>query len=95
MTAAKDIYDVIIVGGGPAGLTAGLYAKRSALKAVLFEKGLVGGQIAVSKEVDNYPGIEGITGFDLAEKMIHQTSSFGLDIIREEVSAIEAGTHQH
>ncbi|MGD0283837.1 MAG: thioredoxin-disulfide reductase [Dissulfurispiraceae bacterium] len=91
----NEIYEVVIVGGGPAGLTAGLYCKRAALKTVLFEKGMPGGQIAISKEVENYPGMEGITGFDLAEKLVHHTQSFGLDIIRQEVTAVNAGPDLH
>ncbi|HWR58181.1 MAG TPA: thioredoxin-disulfide reductase, partial [Thermodesulfovibrionales bacterium] len=85
----------IIVGGGPAGLAAGLYCKRAALKTVLFEKGLVGGQIAISKDVENYPGLEGITGFDLAEKMAHHALSFGLQVIQQEVAAIIPGPDFH
>jgi thioredoxin reductase (NADPH) len=85
-------YEVIIVGGGPAGLAAGLYCKRAALKTVLFEKGLLGGQIAISKDVENYPGVEGITGFDLAEKMVHHARSFGLEVIPEEVAEVTAGS---
>ncbi len=91
----EDIYEVIIVGGGPAGLTAGIYSKRAGLKTVLFERGLVGGQIAVSKEVDNYPGVQGITGFDLAEKLSHHAGTFNLDIVQQEVAAIHAGTDLH
>jgi len=93
--AYNETYEVIIVGAGPAGLTAGLYCKRAALKTVLFEKGLTGGQIAISKEVENYPGMEGITGFDLSEKLVHQARSFGLDIIQEEVAAVSAGPDFH
>ena len=89
------VYDVIIVGGGPAGLAAGLYCQRAAVKTVLFEKGLIGGQIAISKEVENYPGVEGITGFDLAEKLLHHAKGFGLQIIQEEVAAIKAGPALH
>ncbi|MGC1454576.1 MAG: thioredoxin-disulfide reductase [Nitrospirota bacterium] len=91
----KETYDVIIVGGGPAGLVAGLYCQRAALKTVLFEKGLVGGQIAISKDVENYPGVEGITGLDLAEKLLHHAEAFGLRIIQEEVAEINAGAGLH
>lgn len=93
--AIKKIYEVIIVGGGPAGLAAGLYCKRAALKTALFEKGLLGGQIAISKDVENYPGVEGITGFDLAEKLVHHAQSFGLSVIQEEVVAVTAGPDLH
>jgi thioredoxin reductase (NADPH) len=90
-----ETYEVIIVGGGPAGLAAGLYSKRAALKTVLFEKGAPGGQIAISKDVENYPGLEGITGFDLAEKMVRHAESFGLNIVREEVAEIKTGSDLH
>jgi len=91
----KEAHEVIIVGGGPAGLAAGLYCQRAALKTVLFEKGLLGGQIAISKEVENYPGVEGITGFDLAEKMLHHAQAFGLRIVQEEVVEVTAGQGLH
>jgi thioredoxin reductase (NADPH) len=91
----NEKYDLIIVGGGPAGLAAGLYAQRAALKTVLFEKGPPGGQIAISKEVENYPGIEGITGFELAEKLYKHAQAFGLRIIQEEVVDIVAGKDYH
>lgn len=94
MTIKKD-YEAIIVGGGPAGLSAGLYCKRAALNIVLFERGLIGGQIAISKDVENYPGIEGITGFDLAEKLVHHARSFGLSIIQQEIAAVIAGPDHH
>jgi thioredoxin reductase (NADPH) len=91
----KENYDIIIVGGGPAGLSAGLYGQRAALRTVLFEKGLTGGQIAISKEVENYPGVEGITGLELAEKLVHHAQTFGLRIIQEEVAAVDAGDGHH
>lgn len=91
----SETHEVIIVGGGPAGLAAGLYCQRAALKTILFEKGLVGGQIAISKEVENYPGVEGITGFDLAEKMLRHALSFGLRIVQEEVVEVTAGPGLH
>ncbi len=93
--ANEEPYEAIIIGGGPAGLAAGLYCKRAALKAVLIEKGLLGGQIAISKDVENYPGVEGITGFDLAEKMVRHAQTFGLEIIRQEVAGISAGEDFH
>jgi thioredoxin reductase (NADPH) len=93
--SVNEPYEVIIVGGGPAGLAAGLYSKRAGLKTILFEQGLPGGQIAISKEVENYPGVEGLTGFDLAEKLVHQARTFGLTIVPEEVVEVIAGTEQH
>ena len=93
--AIRDTHEVIIVGGGPAGLAAGLYCQRAALKTILFEKGPPGGMIAISKEVENYPGVEGITGFDLAERMLHHAQSFGLRIVQEEVVEVIAGAGHH
>lgn len=90
-----ETYEVIIVGGGPAGLAAGIYCKRAAMKTILFEKGLIGGQIAISKEVENYPGVEGITGFDLAEKMIHHARTFSLHVVQQAVREIKAGSELH
>jgi len=72
-------YQLIIVGGGPAGLTAGLYAARSKLNVVLLEKGAAGGQVMNTDWIENYPGFpEGITGLDLAEKLAAQAERFGL-----------------
>ncbi len=93
--ASNETYEVIIVGGGPAGLAAGLYCQRAALKTVLFERGLLGGQIAISKDVENYPGVEGITGFDLAERMVSHARSFGLNVVQQEVAEVSAGSDLH
>lgn len=82
-------YDVAIIGGGPAGLSAAIYAARGGLRTVLFEKALIGGQIVVTAEVENYPGFEGdVTGFDIIEKMQKQAEKFEADIKLEEVKAI-------
>jgi thioredoxin reductase (NADPH) len=73
-------YQLIIVGGGPAGLTAGLYAARGRLKVLLIEKGATGGQVLVTDWVDNYPGFaEGVSGFDLMDKMTAHADRFGLE----------------
>lgn len=72
-------YQLMIIGGGPAGLTAGLYAARAQLKTLLIEKGIPGGQITVTDWIDNYPGFpEGVSGFDLADKMAAQAARFDL-----------------
>jgi thioredoxin reductase (NADPH) len=68
---------------------------RAALNTVLIERGLPGGQIAISKDVENYPGIEGITGFDLAEKLLRHAKSYGLNMVQQEVRAVEPGPDFH
>ncbi len=86
----EQTYDVVIVGGGPAGLTAGIYAGRSGLKTVIVEKGLPGGQIAQTDEVENYPGFpEGISGPELANRMAEQAKKFGAEIVMDEVTGLE------
>lgn len=83
------MYDVIIIGGGPAGLTAGIYAGRSRLKTLILEGGMEGGQMAQTLEVANYPGVlEGETGMDLAMRMTKQAKSFGSEIISAEAKKI-------
>jgi len=78
--------DLIIVGAGPAGLTAGLYAARARLDVVLFEKMSPGGQVLLTDIVENYPGFpEGISGFELMDRMKRQAESFGLSIEMREV----------
>ena len=91
----KEIYDLIIVGGGPGGLTAGIYAMRAALKTVLVERGLTGGQITLSDEVENWPGNERIKGADLAMNLTNHARSYGLEVINREVVAVEPGREFH
>lgn len=77
----KEHYQLIILGGGPAGLTAGLYAARARLDHVLIEKGAPGGQVLLTDWVDNYPGFpEGLSGFDLVDKMTQHAKRFDLNI---------------
>jgi len=82
-------YDVIIVGGGPAGLTAAIYCSRSKLDTLLIEKMGCGGQAAIADWIENYPGFpEGISGFDLTQKMEEQAKKFGAQFVFEEVSEL-------
>lgn len=75
-----DVYDVIIIGGGPAGLTAGIYCSRARFKALMIEKMVPGGQVMTAFMIENYPGFpEGIQGPDLMEKFIEQGKKFGLE----------------
>jgi thioredoxin reductase (NADPH) len=88
-------YDLIIVGGGPAGLTAGMYAMRAALKTVLIEKGVPGGQVAITKGVENYPGFIEIGGFELCDKFLQHAKWYGLELMQQEVVAVEPGLELH
>jgi len=82
-------YDIAIVGGGPAGLSAAIYAARGGLKTVVFEKAMIGGQIVVTADVENYPGFEeNMSGFEIADKMQKQAEKFDAEIKLEEVKAI-------
>lgn len=89
-------YDVIIIGGGPAGLTAGIYTGRARLKALLVEKLIHGGQMMTTDLVENYPGFpEGISGPELSDRMRKQAERFGLEIISGEVQEIRPGNPVH
>ena len=82
-------FDIVIAGGGPAGLAAGLYAARALRRTVLLEKGVIGGQISLTERVENYPGVEAIGGFDLAQTMLRQAESYGLETNSAEVLGLE------
>ena len=86
----EELYDVIILGGGPAGLTAGLYAGRGGLKTLLLEKGQDGGQIALTAELENYPGqlLEGETGLSLAGRMAEQCRRFGVERAADTIQSV-------
>lgn len=81
--------DIIIIGGGPAGLTAAIYGGRAALKTLLLEKAYQGGQMVTTNEIDNYPGMMGVTGPDLSNAMFEQAKQFGAQVEFEDVLGIE------
>ena len=83
------MYDIIIVGAGPAGLTAAIYARRANKSVLLLEKGAFGGQITFSPKVENYPGFESVSGSELADKLVEQALSQGAEVEIETVTAIE------
>jgi thioredoxin reductase (NADPH) len=84
----ENEYDIIIIGGGPGGLTAGLYGARANRKTLMIEKYMPGGQIANTHEVEDYPGFESVSGADLAMKMTEHAKKFGLEIISDEVTEV-------
>lgn len=87
---AKKDYDLIILGGGPAGLTAGIYATRGRLDTLLIGKLVPGGQAASTDWVENYPGFpDGISGAELIAKMEQQAKKFGLEVLTDEVTSVE------
>ena len=88
-----NIYDIIIIGGGPAGLTAAIYALRAGKKVLVIEKATFGGQITSSPKVENIPGFVSVTGNEFAEKLIEQAMNLGLDV--ECVEALSFGVRCH
>ncbi|MFR3729916.1 thioredoxin-disulfide reductase [Lacrimispora sp.] len=91
----NEIYDVVIIGSGPAGLTAAVYGKRAELKMIVIEKEMAsGGQILNTYEVDNYPGLPGINGYDLGIKFREHAEKLGAEFVNDEVLRIEAADGQ-
>ena len=89
-TEEKHIYDMLVIGGGPGGYTAALYAARAGLDTVVLEKLSAGGQMALTEQIDNYPGFEnGIDGFSLGEKMRKGTERFGVETRLIEVLSVD------
>lgn len=83
------IYDIIIIGGGPAGLSAAIYASRALKKTLIIEKSVFGGQITQASKVENYPGFEEVSGMDLGEKIADQAKKLGVENIYGEVTQIK------
>jgi len=95
MQQDKTSYDVIITGGGPAGLSAGIYTARARLSTLLIERLAIGGQIATAEQVDNYPGFpDGIGGFELGQLMHQQATKYGLQTVTADVNSIRPADKQ-
>ncbi len=90
----ENIYDLVIIGGGPAGLTAGIYAKRAGLKICILEGNFLGGEVNNTFEVDNYPGFHNINGMELMQKMGEHIQSLNVEIIYENATKIENENEQ-
>lgn len=89
-------YQVIVIGGGPAGLTAGLYCARSRFNTLLIEKRIMGGQITNAERVENYPGFpKGISGIELGQLIHEQATSYGLETLLAEVTKVAPGQKHH
>lgn len=85
------LYDVLIIGTGPAGITAGIYAKRANLKVAMFEKDTPGGQLSKYNEIENYTGAKKVAGYELATMMIDHAYDLDIEVIYDEVTKVEDG----
>jgi thioredoxin reductase (NADPH) len=92
---SNNIWDVVIIGGGPAGLTAGIYAARARLHTVLIEKDIIGGNIVYAELIENYPGFpDGISGFDLTQMIHQQATKFGMETKMTETLGLKINSNQ-
>ena len=85
------MYDIVIVGAGPAGLTAAIYARRANKTVLLLDKGAFGGQITFSPKVENYPGFKNVSGAELSMKLHAQAKAFGCEFKNEAVTKVVDG----
>ncbi|MUV05736.1 thioredoxin-disulfide reductase [Planococcaceae bacterium Storch 2/2-2] len=88
MTTEKQMYDVIIIGAGPAGMTAAVYTSRANLTTLMIERGMPGGQMATTEDIENYPGFESIVGPELSTKMFEHAKKFGAEYAYGDVDRV-------
>jgi thioredoxin reductase (NADPH) len=93
--ANREFYDLIIIGGGPGGLSAGIYALRASMRTVLIEKSAPGGQVTQSDQVENYPAIKKASGYELAQNFLEHAGEYNLEILSQEVVSLEPGLDHH
>ena len=93
--ANREFYDCIIIGGGPGGMSAAIYALRASIRTVLIERGVSGGQVVLSDEVENYPALGSISGAELAQKFAQHAQDYNLEIVSQEVSELIPGLEHH
>lgn len=84
----NELYDILIIGAGPAGLTAAIYAARYGLSAVVFEKAVPGGQTARTSHIENYPGIKFIEGYEFSNNLLEHAKKFDVPVLSEEITAV-------
>jgi len=93
--ANREFYDLIIIGGGPGGLSAAIYALRASMRTVLIEKAAPGGQVTQSDQVENYPAIKKVSGYDLAQNFLEHAGQYNLEVLSQEVVSLEPGLDHH
>ena len=91
----KKIYDIVIIGSGPAGISAAIYAARASLSVIIIEQAVYGGKLSKTYEIENYPGVEKISGVELAQKFVDQVKSFNVEIVTGSVNKLEKNEYIH
>ena len=91
----KKIYDIVIIGSGPAGISAAIYAARASLSVIIIEQAVYGGKLSKTYEIENYPGVERISGVELAQKFVDQVNNFNVEIVTGSVNKLEKNEYIH
>ena len=91
----KKIYDIVIIGSGPAGISAAIYAARASLSVIIIEQAVYGGKLSKTYEIENYPGVERISGVELAQKFVDQVKNFNVEIVTGSVNKLEKNEYIH